>query len=256
MTLMSCSAVRRALDLLHDGELAVDSQIAVEGHLAHCAACRSQRDELSRIQSLLRTGATRPDFVDYDEEMLTGVLSSVMTQLRRERNFGWRERLGRVMADASQVWMPGGAVAMTAVGAVVLATVLTTLTPIHQDSLAAALGGLGVPGSNANPVTALRGVTLPTVAPEQGLPVFLSGAFDAVDANVALAAVVTREGELSRFEVLGPTTTTDGLEDELFQLTSGIRFSPALYDGSPVAVNVVWLLERTTVRGDLPVPLS
>lgn len=255
MTLISCAAVRRSLDLLHDGELAVDSEIVVEGHLAHCTDCRARRDELSRIQILLRTGATRPDSADYDDEMLTGVLSSVMVQLRRERSFGWRERLGRVMADASRVWMPGGAVATTAVGAVVLATVLATLTPMRQDSLAAALGGLGAPGSNANPVTAARGVTLPTVAPEQGLPIFISGAFDAVDANVALAAVVTREGELSRFEVLGPTGS-DGLEDELFQLTSGIRFSPALYAGSPVAVNVVWLLERTTVRGDPPVPLS
>ena len=194
MTRMSCAAVRRTLGLLHDGELAVELQIAVETHLAECTGCRSRREELSAIQMLIRTGATRPESADYDDEILTGVLSSVMSQLRRERRFGWRERVGRAMADANRVWIPGGAVAMTAVGTVVLATVLSILTPVHQDSLAAVLRGLGSPGSNANPVMVARGVTLPTVSQEHGLPGFLSSTPDHVRANVALAAVVTREG--------------------------------------------------------------
>ena len=130
------------------------------------------------------------------------------------------------------------------------------LTPIHQGSLAAVFHGLGTPGSNANPVLVARGVTLPTVSREQRLLVFLSRTPDPLRPNVALAAVVTREGELSWVEVLGTGSTSDQLEDDIFQLAAEIRFSPALYDGSPVAVNVVWLLERTTVRGYLPVPVS
>ena len=256
MTRMSCAAVRRVIGQLHDGELAVPSQIRIEAHLAECTGCRSRRDELLTIQTLIRTGATRPESADYDDEMLSGVLSSVMAQIRRERRFLWRERVGRVMADASRVWIPGGAVACTVVGAVALATVLSLLTPIHQNSLAALLHGLGTPGSNANPVMVARGVTLPTVSREQRLPMFLSRIPDPLRPNVTLAGVVTREGALSQVEVLGSSSARDEFEDDLFQLAAEIRFSPALYGGSPVAVNVVWLLERTTVRGYLPVPVS
>ena len=256
MTRLSCATVRRAIGLLHDGELAIDAQIPVEAHLADCRACRARRDELSTIQTLIRTSATRPRSADYDDEMLSGVLSSVVTQIQQERGFGWRERVGRVMADASRVWIPGGAVACTVVGAVVLATVLSLLTPIHQGSLAAVFRGLGTPGSNANPLLAARGLTLPTVSREQRLPVFLSRTPDPLRPNVALAAVVTREGELSQVEVLGTGSTSAQLEDDIFRLAAEVRFSPALHEGLPVAVNVVWLLERTTVRGYLPVPVS
>ena len=237
--------------------MAVDSQIPIEAHLAGCSACRAWRNELSStIQALIRTSATRPGSADYDDQILSGVLSSVMKQIHRERRFGWCEWVGRVMADASRVWIPGGAVACTAVGAVVLATLLSLLTPSQQGSLAAVFHGLGTPGSNANPVLVARGVTLPTVSRAQRLPLFLSRIPDPLRPNVTLASVVTREGELSQVEVLGTGSTSDELEDDIFQLAAEVRFSPALYGGSPVAVNVVWLLEGTTVRGYLPVPVS
>jgi len=169
MTQMTCAAVRRAIGPFHDGELIVESQITVETHLTKCSGCRSRRDELLSIQTLIRAGANRPESADYDDEMLTGVLSSVMSQHRRARRGGCRERVGRVMADASRIWIPGGALVITVVGAVVLATVLNILSPIHQDSLAAVLRRLGTPGSNANPVMVARGVTMPTASREQGL---------------------------------------------------------------------------------------
>ena len=200
------------------------------------------------IQALIRTSATRPGSADYDDQILSGVLSSVMKQIHRERRFGWCEWVGRVMADASPVWIPGGAV--------VLATLLSLLTPSQLGSLAAVFHGLGTPGSNANPVLVARGVTLPTVSRAQRLPLFLSRIPDPLRPNVTLASVVTREGELSQVEVLGTGSTSDELEDDIFQLAAEVRFSPALYGGSPVAVNVVWLLEGTTVRGYLPVPVS
>lgn len=256
MTAMSCAAVRRAIGSLHHGELSVATQIRIEAHLAACSGCRSRRDDLLTIQALMRTGATRPKSADYDDEILSGVLSSLMGQIHREHHFGWRERVGRVMTDANRVWIPGGAVACTALGAVVLATVLSLLTPIDQHSLATLFHGLGAPGSNANPVLVARGVTLPTVSREQRLPVFLSRTSDPLRPNVTLAAVVTREGELSQVELLGSGGEPEDFKDDLFQLAAEIRFSPALYGGSPVAVNVVWLLEQTTVRGHLRTPVS
>ena len=256
MTRISCDVVRRAIGPLHDGELAVAEQISIEIHLAACSGCRSRRDELLAIQTLMRAGATRPESADYDDELLSGALSSVMTQVCRERRFGWRGRVGRVITDASCVWIPGGAVACTVVGAAVLATVLSLLTPVHQDSLASVLHALGTPGSNTNPVLVARGVTLPTVSRDQRLPLLLSRISDPLGPNLTLSAVVTREGELAQFEVLASSSGAEDFEDDLVQLAAQIRFSPARYGGSPVAVNVVWLVERMTVRGYLPVPAS
>jgi predicted anti-sigma-YlaC factor YlaD len=46
MTRMSCATVRRAIGPLHDSELAVDSQVPIEAHLAGCSACQAWRNEL------------------------------------------------------------------------------------------------------------------------------------------------------------------------------------------------------------------
>lgn len=99
-------------------------------------------------------------------------------------------------------------------------------------------------------------MTLPKVAPDNPLPVLLPASAGSLSADLALAAVVTREGELARVEILRSSAGSDELEEDLFRLASQIRFSPALSGGLPVAVNIVWLLEQTTVRGDAPPPVS
>jgi len=81
--------------------------------------------------------------------------------------------------------------------------------------------------------------------------VFFDSSQDQVNAIVVLAAVVTREGELSQIEVLGSSSAAGHLADDLLRLASDVKFSPALYGVSPVAVNDVWLLERTIVRGEV-----
>ena len=240
------------LDRLHDDELELERQIAVEAHLSRCAECASRRAALAGIQRLMRRAASEP--AEYAGEMLAGLLSPVVAQMRVEGRLGWADRLRFRIAEASSVWIPGGAVATTAVGALVLAAVLTLL-PLRPDSLAAVLHGLANPGSNANPVTRLHGVTLPKVASTNPLPSLLSAPSVDLTADLALSAVVTREGVLSGVEVLRSSAFSEGFEGNLFQLTSEIRFLPALYEGLPVAVNVVWLLEQTTVRADDTVPV-
>jgi len=253
---MSCAEVGRVLDSLHDDELELERQIAVEAHLSRCEECAARRGELSTIRRLIRCAAAGSESADYDydDEMLTEILLPVVTQMRDEGRLGWRVRFGHRVAEASSVWIPGGAVAATAAGALVLAAVLTLLTP-RSDSLAAVLYSLANPGSNANPVTRMHGVTLPTVASASPLPALIRAPSVDLTADLALAAVVTREGLVSGIEVLRSSGFSDAFEGNLSQLTSDIRFSPALYDGLPVAVNVVWLLEQATVRGDETVPL-
>ena len=211
-----------------------------------------------RFSGLWRRGVAGSEASDYDDEMLAGVLSPVVMQIRAEGRLGWRERLRHRMAEASSVWIPGSAVAATGVGALVLATLLTLLTLLtpRPDSLAAVLHALANPGSNANPVTRMHGVTLPKVASANPLPALLNMPSGDLTVDLALAAVVTQEGVLSGVEVLRSSAFSDEFESNLLRLTADIRFSPALYGGLPVAVNVVWLLEQATVRGDGTVPFS
>ena len=76
---------------------------------------------------------------------------------------------------------------------------------------------------------------------------------DRDDAVFALAAVVTREGRVRNLELLTPDTSALPVEEreilELLGAASQARFEPARAGGTPVAVNVVWLVAHTTVRG-------
>ena len=60
---------------------------------------------------------------------------------------------------------------------------------------------------------------------------------------------MTREGTIAGLEVL----LADGHDEEvmlsLLDAAAAVRFEPASFAGLPVAVNMIWLLAHTTVRG-------
>jgi hypothetical protein len=80
------------------------------------------------------------------------------------------------------------------------------------------------------------------------------------NAVLAFSAVVTREGNVSNLELLDSDDRqrADALHRdsrellEILDAASTARFEPARYEGMPVAVNMVWLLARTTVRAKTP----
>ena len=65
-----------------------------------------------------------------------------------------------------------------------------------------------------------------------------------------LSAVVTREGRVSGLELLSNDHDLQEVNDLVTALSRG-RLEPAQSDGSPVAVNLVWLVAHTTVKGKL-----
>ena len=65
-----------------------------------------------------------------------------------------------------------------------------------------------------------------------------------------MAGVVTREGRITGLRVLRATGSDEEQRQELARLESSVRFVPASFDGAPVAVSLVWLVERMTVRAD------
>jgi hypothetical protein len=78
------------------------------------------------------------------------------------------------------------------------------------------------------------------------------------DSVFALTATVTPDGNLSDIEFLQPAGGSSRasrsaeqvrLEVDLFDAVSTARFEPARQDGTPIAMNVVWVLTNTTVRG-------
>jgi hypothetical protein len=75
------------------------------------------------------------------------------------------------------------------------------------------------------------------------------------DSVIMMVAVVTREGTVTELSLLEPgggrssrgITQTKAVEN-LMGAVSRARFEPARVDGLPVAMNMVWVVEHTTVR--------
>ena len=64
-----------------------------------------------------------------------------------------------------------------------------------------------------------------------------------------MSAVVTKEGRVSGLELL---SNDHDLREGVVALVEGLsrgRLEPAQFGGSPVAVNLVWLVAHTTVKG-------
>ena len=63
--------------------------------------------------------------------------------------------------------------------------------------------------------------------------------------------MVTQEGHLSRASLVEVGGYEKREARRLMDVVARARFQPAQRDGLPVAVNLIWLLERTTVRGKI-----
>jgi hypothetical protein len=91
----------------------------------------------------------------------------------------------------------------------------------------------------------------------RALDAALSSSSATDDAVFALAAVVTREGTISNLEMLRtsgrPGAVDAKAEGALMDAMSRARFEPAQMAGLPVAVNMVWVVAHTTVRGKHPI---
>jgi len=60
MSLWTCRRTRRALEAFHDGELAVQEQVAVQSHLARCSECAAERSRLAGLGARMREAMSDP----------------------------------------------------------------------------------------------------------------------------------------------------------------------------------------------------
>jgi hypothetical protein len=249
MTLLSCAAVHRRLQAFHDRELAVQELIAIEGHLHGCPPCTRDLRELQSIRDALRTAAAPAPSDDW-----TGLRSGVISRMRAEANESWTARARRAFDDLHLVWI---ALASTAATLFCSGAVLSMLhfgpSPERQDSLAAVIAVKAAPyGSDLNPARLDARISVPSV-PENGV-VYATLESSEVKGEMflPLSAIVTREGQVSGLELLHNNEEYDPQTvRELLDALSRGRLEPAQFGTTPVAVNLVWLVAHTTVKGKL-----
>ena len=255
---LGCHAAQELLQAFVDGELQVAEQVAVESHLRWCQVCAARVEDMQIIGASLRVTSCAMRAADAADDSLASVQSEVLTRITTEREQSLTQQIRDMCVDMRFFWPAVGAtVALLAFLCVAEAFVSIT-SPENPDSLAGMIQMLANPGSDQNPMRLDGGMTAP--------PRALNGAaLDSIpgdEAVFALAAVVTREGRVANYEVLmseraagGGSVRRHDTAVENHDVSSVLnavkqsRFSPAQgTDGAPIAVNMVWLLARTTVK--------
>jgi len=250
MTTLTCSAVRRQLAAFHDRELQVADQIAFESHIHECAECRGELTEISALGNALRRGAAPAPPDDW-----AGLTSGVVARMRAETHESLRCRASRMFEDLHLVWIALASTTATFLcGAIALGT-LHFASPERHDSLAAVFAVMAAPaGSDLNPARLDWRYRPPSVSQNGVVQRTLESNIlaDSVtdDTMLAVSAVVTREGGVADLSVL--TNDRDRRHvSSLLDAISQARLQPAELGGSPIAVNLVWILAQTTVKGKI-----
>jgi hypothetical protein len=243
---MVCASVNRVLEAYHDGELPVEQQIVVETHLGECYVCAAEAKSLRQLRDALRATAdvTSSDTV---EASLASISSAVISRVKAERHESLPARIGRMFEDLHLVWAGLAATTATATCAAIVAGVLYFAPAERGDSLAGVISSLAAPpGSDRNPIALSERMALPRFELQPTMPTISSVKGESPDVALAVSGVVTQDGRIAFPSLLSsPYSMAD--DQRLILAVSGARFEPATRDGAPVAVNFIWLLERTTV---------
>jgi hypothetical protein len=284
-----CASVNRVLEAYHDGELPVEEQIVVETHLSECYLCASEAKSLRMVRDALRASADVPAetpvfagrhsygltaahagaygdappaggdlrhlgqprgaAVSLDAQ-LASMSSAVISRVKAERAQSLPSRIARLFEDLHLVWAALAATTATVTAAAIVAGVLYFAPKERSDSLAGVLSALAAPGSDRNPMMLDKFIAPPRFEAEpiiENMPLTTEG----TDVMLAVSGVVTQDGRLA-FPSLVSTSPYSQAEDRrVMDQVSATRFEPATRGGAPVAVNFVWLLERTNVRGKI-----
>lgn len=245
MRILSCASVRRRLGRWHDAELPPSEQYAVEQHLDGCPPCAAEARALARLGGLMREAAADRTLPADDA---LGLRANILGRRNAEDAVSFAAWVREVFEDMHLVWAGLSATAATAVCVALLAG-MAYLSPAERaDSLSGLLSAMAQPGSDRNPVALGAMVRPPSGYTGDAVPAALSSVSEE-DLVFALAAVVTQEGRVARSEVLHSNREDREVVLRLMNAVAEARFQPASRAGEPVAVNLVWLITHTTVRG-------
>jgi hypothetical protein len=235
-------------------------QLAVESHLRWCDTCALRVEDMRLIgESLRATSAARPaDGVD--DGALTALTESLLVRVRAERAQSFASRLREMVADSRLLWPALGATASVLLCVAAASSVLRASTLQEPDSLAAMISALGSPGSEMRPLRpAENGISFPRLSADDGMGT--SGTIEQIpeeDVIYAFRTVIGRDGLPSDWELISGDDTPPAdrravarvaaQEMALLNAVSRTRFVPAQTPlGHAVAVDMVWLIAKTTV---------
>jgi hypothetical protein len=280
-----CASVNRVLEAYHDGELPVEEQIVVETHLSECYLCASEAKSLRMVRDALRASADvpadTPVFANRQQYGLTAahagaygdagqasgpgqpsaaamsldaqlasMSSAVISRVKAERAQSLPSRIARLFEDMHLVWAALAATTATATAAAIVAGVLYFAPKERSDSLAGVLSALAAPGSDRNPMMLDKFIAPPRFEAEpiiENMPLTTEG----TDVMLAVSGVITQDGRLAFPSLVSASPYSLDEDRRVMDQVSATRFEPATRGGAPVAVNFVWLLERTNVRGKI-----
>lgn len=268
---LTCEAAGELLEPFVDDELSVEEQVALESHLRWCAVCEARLEDMQFIGSAMRLRHQHDTLPSPAVADLATMRSSVLERVRAERDQSMPVRLRQMFSDARLLWTALGATAAVLIGVGLASGVFNAATEREQrDSLAGMIDMLANPGSDLNPLVLDGRVWCPseggacrTVLSRTSLPralhpdLVLNGVADD-DVAFAVSAVVTREGRISNYELVlseraggrrwQGAARLDADAPAVLDAVSRSRFAPAQDAQGPVAVNVIWLVTRTTVK--------
>ena len=254
---LGCEAAREMLQPFVDLELPMAEQVVLESHLRWCDTCAARIEDMRMIGAALRLGSAAPSVHAQDAGALAAIQSEVLTRIRAEHDQSLPVRFRELFADMRVLWQALGATAALVVCVCAVTTVNRVARAELPDSMADVISRLANPGSDRYPLQ----LDAQMLAPR---PLSQGWALDSIpgeEAVFALAAVVTREGRVGNFELLQSSVRESGMargtadeSDQISALLDAVkhsRFTPAQTLDGVVAVNVVWLLARTTVKASL-----
>jgi anti-sigma factor RsiW len=260
---IGCETAREMLEAFVDGELVTADQVAVESHLRWCRTCTARVEDMGLIASVLRASSLPP--APEDTRALSAMQAGVLMRVRAEREQSIGVRLRSAFDDMRLFWPAIGASAALAACFFVALAMLQAATAENPESMAALIDRLdrpstpvlppANPGSDQNPMRLDGRVNAPRALDGSGIAALESMSEDEV--AFAVSATVTREGRIATYDLLQADhanqhrTMRDA--DEVTAVLDAVkrsRFAPAVAaGGTKVAVNMVWLLVRTTAKG-------
>ena len=246
MRILDCEQVREDLTAYHDGELSLDGQIRVQSHLQECIACRLEAASISELGDALRSMAgSVPGRSTVESGRIT---AGVLERIRVERQLSLAAQARELFQDMHLVWAGLGATVAMIICIFASAGVLQAASQEKPESLAGIITTLANQGTNDYPLRLGGTMLAPRAMMDAPMPTA------AEDGEFALTAVVTREGRIQNLEMLvAEQARALQVKPEvlmtMLDLASRARFEPAISGGLPVAVNVVWLVTSTTVKG-------
>jgi len=246
---LGCDAAREMLEAFVDAELPMSEQVALEAHLRWCDTCRARVEDMLLIGTAVRCRAAAAGAGHIDAARLAAVQDDVVTRVRAERELSLTVRWHELFADMRYFWPALGATAAVLVCMCASTLVNQIVRTERPDSLAAIISAMASPGSDQNPLHLESGMRFPRT-------LGVGSALDSIpdeEAVYTVAAVVTREGRVSNYALLHSRREPlpnqhEADEGAVLDAVRHSRFEPAETADGVVAVNMVWLLARTTVK--------